>query len=150
VTLGLLTPGSHLRRLEDRLRPWTTFAILPVFALANAGVHVRTDAFRAPGALAVFVGVGAGLAVGKVVGITGAARLAVSTRLASRPDGASWPSVAAVATVGGIGFTVSLFIAELAFPPGAVQDAARLGVLGGSTVAGAAGALALRLVGRRR
>jgi NhaA family Na+:H+ antiporter len=149
VTLGLLTPGSRLRRLEDRLRSWTTFAILPVFALANAGVHVRTDVFRAPGALAVFAGVGAGLAVGKVVGITGAARLAVSARLASRPDGASWPSVAAVATVGGIGFTVSLFIAELAFPPGAVQDAAKLGVLGGSTVAGAAGALALRLTGRR-
>ncbi len=149
VALGLLTPDPPLRRIEDLLRPWTTFVVLPVFALANAGVLVRGDVLRAPAAGAVFAGVALGLAAGKVVGITGAARLATAAGLARRPEGGSWPTLTAVAAVGGIGFTVSLFIAELAFPPGPVRDAAKLGVLAGSVLAGTAGALALRLGGQR-
>jgi NhaA family Na+:H+ antiporter len=144
VGLGLLTPISPLPRIERAVQPWTTFLVLPLFALANAGIRVRPDVVRAPGALAVFAGVAAGLAVGKVLGIAGAARLAAASGLARRPDGTSWTMLAGAATVGGIGFTVSLFIAELAFPPGPVQDAAKLGVLTGSAVAGVAGSLALR------
>jgi NhaA family Na+:H+ antiporter len=152
VALGLLTPVTPRAphgRLEDRLRPWTTFAVLPVFAVANAGVQIRADVLRVPGATAVFAGVAVGLAAGKVLGITGAARLAAGSGLATRPAGASWAMVASAATVAGIGFTVSLFIAELAFPSGAVQDAAKLGVFAGSLVAGGVGALALRITGRR-
>jgi NhaA family Na+:H+ antiporter len=148
VVLGLLTPSGPLGRLEERLRPWTTFAVLPVFALANAGVRIRADAFRAPGAVAVFAGVAIGLAAGKVVGITGAARLAAATRVASRPEATSWPALGGAAMIGGIGFTVSLFITELAFTAGPVQDAAKLGVLTGSVVAGTLGAVTLRVRGR--
>jgi len=144
VVLGLLTPVPRSARLERLLRPWIGYVVLPVFALANAGVHLRADVVDAPGALAVMTGVALGLVVGKVLGITGAARLAVKAGLGRAPGGTTWPMVAAAATVGGIGFTVSLFIAELAFAPGPLQDAAKLGVLGGSVVAGAVGALALR------
>jgi NhaA family Na+:H+ antiporter len=145
VVLGLLTPALALNRLEDRLRPWVGYGILPVFALANAGVGLRADVAHAPGALRVVAGVTLGLVVGKVLGITGAARIAVGVGLGRPPEGSTWSMVAAAATVGGIGFTVSLFVAELAFAAGPLQDAAKVGVLGGSVVAGTAGALVLRL-----
>lgn len=152
VVLGLLTPArpaspavpSAAARLEHLLRPWTSFGVLPVFALANAGVVVRADVFRAPGAPAVLCGVVAGLVLGKFVGITAAARAAAGSGLGHRPTGTTWPMVAGVATVGGIGFTVSLFIAQLAFPAGPLQDAAKLGVLAASVLAAGLGAAGLR------
>ncbi len=115
----------------------------PLFALANAGVAIKTKSFDAPGAVAVTTGVVVGLVVGKTVGITAAAWLAVRSGVGRLPEGTTWPMIAAVAAVAGIGFTVSLFISELAFGPGALQDAARIGVLGGSTVAAGLGAFAL-------
>jgi len=149
VVLALFVPAGRSVRLEDRLRPWTTFLVLPLFALANAGVRIRADVVHARGATPVLVGVVVGLVLGKVVGITGAARLAARIGLGHPPGGASWSIVAAAATVAGIGFTVSLFIAELAYPPGPVQDAAKLGVLTASLVAGTMGALAVRAVAAR-
>lgn len=137
------TAVSPAERLEHLLLPWTTFAIVPVFALANAGVRIRAATFHAPGAARLAAGVATGLVVGKVAGITGAAWLAVRTGAGRLPEGITWPMMAAVATVAGIGFTVSLFITELAFDAGPLQDAAKLGVLGASTVAAALGALAL-------
>ena len=144
VALGLLTPVDRSARIEHLLRPWVAYVIVPLFALANAGVHVRADVVHAPGALPVLAGVALGLVVGKVLGITGAARLAIGAGLGRPPEGATWAMMAAAATVGGIGFTVSLFIAELAFAAGPLQDAAKLGVLGGSVLAGTVGGLALR------
>jgi NhaA family Na+:H+ antiporter len=137
------TSVSPAERLEHLLHPWTSFLVVPVFALANAGVSIKADSFDAPGAAGVTAGVVLGLVAGKVVGITAAAGLAVRSGLGRLPEGATWPMLAGVAALGGIGFTVSLFIAELAYGPGPLQDAAKIGVLGASVVAALAGTLAL-------
>ncbi len=142
------TSVSPVERLEHLLHPWTSFLVVPLFALANTGVEMSATSFDAPGARGVTAGVVAGLLVGKTVGITLAAWLAVRTGLGRLPEGATWPLVIGVATVAGIGFTVSLFIAELAFESGALQDAAKIGVLGGSILAGALGAFILMRAGR--
>ena len=141
---------SPCERIAHRLHPWSSFVIVPIFALANAGVEIKGDSFAGKGAAAVTLGVMLGLVVGKALGIFGAAWLAVRLGLARIPEGANWRVMAAVAAVGGIGFTVSLFVAELAFEPGALQDAAKLGVLAGSTVAAIVGGIALRRACRDR
>ena len=135
---------SPAERLEHLLHPWTSFLIVPLFALANAGVELGGDSFAGPGAAKATVGVVLGLVAGKTLGITAAAWLAVRTGLGRLPEGATWPMVAGVAALGGIGFTVALFIAELAFAPGPLQDAAKIGVLSASALAAALGATMLR------
>ena len=137
------TSVSPAQRLEHLLHPWTSFVVLPLFALANAGVPVRSDSFDAPGALAVALGVVLGLVVGKAVGITLAASLAVRSGLGRLPEETTWASLGGAAFLGGIGFTVSLFIAELAYDPGPLQDAAKLGVLAASIIAALTGTLVL-------
>lgn len=134
------TAVSPAERLEHLLHPWTSFLIVPLFALANAGVELRGDSFDGPATATVTAGVVVGLVAGKVLGITAAAWLAVRTGLGRLPEGATWPMVAGVASIAGIGFTVALFIAELAFDPGSLQDAAKIGVLGASTLAAIVGA----------
>lgn len=143
------TTVSPAERLEHRLHPWTSFVVVPLFALANAGVVIKADSFDAPATVGVTAGVVLGLVVGKLVGITAATWLAVRFGLGRRPEGATWAMVVGIAAIGGIGFTVSLFIAELAYEPGAVQDAAKLGVLGASTVAALLGATLLIRACRR-
>ena len=143
------TAVSPAERLEHLLHPWSSFLIVPLFALANAGVELRDDAFDAPGAAKVTLAVVIGLVAGKTIGITVAAWLSVRTGLGRLPEGATWPMVAGVALIAGIGFTVALFIAELAFDPGPLQDAAKIGVLGASTLAAVTGAVVLRQACRR-
>ncbi|WP_195210460.1 Na+/H+ antiporter NhaA [Actinomarinicola tropica] len=137
-----------LDRLEHRLVPWTTFAIVPVFALANAGVQLSWDdlvgAFTEP----VTLGVMLGLVLGKAVGIFTFALVAIRLGIGKHPVGASWPQLFGVAMLGGIGFTVALFVTELAFEPGAVADQAKVGILAASAIAGIAGYTFLRVVGR--
>ena len=135
---------SPAERIADLLHPWTSFLIVPLFALANAGVVIRSDSFDAPGATMVTIAVMVGLVVGKTLGIAGAAWLAARTGIARLPEGVTWPMMLAISTIAGIGFTVSLFIAELAFAVGPLQDAAKLGVLAASAVAALVGGLALR------
>jgi Na+:H+ antiporter, NhaA family len=137
------TSVSPAERLERRLHPWTSFGVVPLFALANAGVVIGADSFDAPATVSVATGVVLALVVGKVVGITAATWLAVRSGLGRLPAATTWPMVTGIGAVGGIGFTVSLFVAELAYPPGAVQDAAKLGVLGASLLAGALGSTLL-------
>ncbi len=134
---------SPAERMAHTLHPWSSFLIVPVFALANAGVKVQAGSFDAPGTTAVAVGVVLGLVVGKTLGIFGAAWLGVRSGMASMPEGATWPMVGAIACVAGIGFTVSLFIAELAFEVGPLQEGAKLGVLAASTLAAVLGGTAL-------
>jgi NhaA family Na+:H+ antiporter len=138
------TSVSPAERLEHLLHPWTSFLIVPLFALANAGVELRANAFDGPGAARTTIGVVIGLIAGKTLGITAAAWLSVRAGLGRLPEGATWPMVAGIAMVAGIGFTVALFITELAFDPGALQDAAKIGVLGASTLAAVIGAAVLR------
>ncbi len=142
------TSVSPAERMEHLLHPWTSFVIVPVFALGNAGVELGTDSFTKPGAAMVTTGVVVGLLAGKTLGITGPAWLAVRTGLGRLPEGATWPMVAGVAVIGGIGFTVGLFITELAFTPGALQDAAKIGVLAASALAAMMGSIVLILAGR--
>jgi len=137
------TTVSPAERLLHLLHPWTSFAVVPLFALANAGVVMKADSFDAPATVGATAGVVLGLVVGKLVGITAATWLAVRSGLGRLPEGATWAMVVGIAAIGGIGFTVSLFIAELAYEPGAIQDAAKLGVLGASTVAALLGAVLL-------
>ena len=135
---------SPAERLQHLLHPISSFVIVPVFALANAGVELSGGALDAAGAGAVAAGVAVGLVVGKLTGIVGAAWLAVRLRVAALPADATWSSLAGVAAIAGIGFTVSLFITDLAFDDApALVDAAKLAILGASLVAALLGALIL-------
>ena len=142
--LPIDTASSALERLEAALHPWTSRVVVPVFALANAGVRVvDADAgalLRDP----IVIGVVAGLVLGKFLGIAAATAVARRTGAGRLPDGVTGADVPAVAAVAGIGFTVSLFIAELAFPEGPGADAARVGILLASLIAGVLGTALLR------
>jgi NhaA family Na+:H+ antiporter len=144
---GCLCPAWLLRHA---LHPWSSFLILPLFALANAGIVFGAGALDADGALAAMLGVSLGLLVGKAVGLPLGAWLAVRTGVGRMPTGARWGQIAGIGLLAGIGFTVSLFITDLAFDDAALEDAARIGVLAGSVVAAIAGALVLVATGRRR
>lgn len=126
-----LSPGE---RLEHALHPWVAYLVMPVFALANAGVALDgLDLAAAPG---VALGVGVGLVVGKLVGVLAACALAVRLQVAALPRGVTWRGVLVVGLVAGIGFTMALFVAQLAFADApALHGMAKLGVLGGSAVA---------------
>jgi Na+:H+ antiporter, NhaA family len=137
-------------RLAHDLHPVSAFLVLPLFALANAGVSLDPGGLTGPGAWAVLGGVLAGRVVGKLAGITAAAWLAVRLGLAAWPAGVSRAQLAGVATVAGIGFTVPLFVADLAFPDGRFQAPVKLGLLLASLVAGFAGSLVLFLAARGR
>ena len=139
---------TPLSRLEHALHPWVAYFIMPVFALANAGVAVAGGLGATLGS-PIALGIVLGLFLGKQVGVLGAAWLAVKTGLAALPGGTSWRQVWGVSLLCGIGFTMSLFIAGLAFPQAALLDAAKVGILAGSLVSGVAGALAL-IWGARR
>jgi NhaA family Na+:H+ antiporter len=112
---------------------------MPLFAFSNAGVDLN-GSFGGGVTLAVILG----LAIGKPLGITGAALVAVRLRMASLPDGVSWTALHGCAWLGGIGFTMSLFIATLAFDGTNLLDSAKVGILAGSILSGAVGAIVVR------
>lgn len=154
VALALMTPAHPvggrrvLEELEERIHPWTSFLILPVFALANAGIEIGGDALGHGDGAAAALAVALGLIVGKLVGITAASLVAVRTGLGVLPAGVDRRSVVGIAALAGIGFTVSLFIAALAFDDPLLTEAAKLGVLGGSIVSAAIGVAILAAGGR--
>ncbi len=140
-------PGCVQERFEHHLNWPVTYLIVPLFALANAGVTLPDDVAsfaRQPAVSAAALG----LVIGKPLGIFGAAWLAVRLRWADLPDDADWYRVFGVAALGGIGFTMSLFIAALAFGENAQLDAAKIGVLSGSLVTGIGGAVMLSFARR--
>jgi NhaA family Na+:H+ antiporter len=139
---------APMLRIEHALTPWTAFLIVPLFALANAGVTIRGELANIV-VEPVFLGVLLGLVIGKQVGITLAAFAVVRLGLAALPDGVTWRHIYGVAWLGGIGFTMSLFIASLAYGNGPFLDLAKVGILAASIVAGTGGYLALRRVGSR-
>lgn len=136
---------SPLARVEALLHKWTTGLIIPLFALANAGVAVSVGALADAATDRVAIGIVAGLVIGKLVGIVGASAIAVRTRLATLPRDVTLRDVVGAGVVAGIGFTVSLFIAELAFT-GPLVDVAKIAILAASLVAGAAGFALLRVL----
>lgn len=156
VILGLTIPlnlkdkngESPLKSLEHSLHPWTAFLILPIFAFANAGVNLDGISFsqlfdKVP------LGIILGLFVGKQVGVFFAVKLVVSLKLAKMPERADWLSIYGVALLTGIGFTMSIFIANLAFPyQDVIINEARLGILVGSFLSAVTGYIALRVATR--
>jgi Na+:H+ antiporter, NhaA family len=133
---------APLLRLEHTLHPWVASGIMPLFALANAGVALSGIDLGA--GLGVALGVAAGLLFGKPVGIFAASWLAVRVGWATLPANVTWPMLHGAAWLGGIGFTMALFIGSLAFGATPLQDAAKLGILAASVLAGAAGWTLLR------
>ena len=145
-----LSQGTEapMDRLERALHPWVSFGVVPLFALANAGVSVSGDAIGDALASPVTQGVALALLLGKPLGIFAATWLAVRLRLCDLPNGASWGHVLGVGLLGGIGFTVSLLIAGLAFEDAGTLDESKLGVLGASVIAGVCGFVYLWLTTR--
>lgn len=130
---------APLLRLEHGLHGFTAFCIMPLFAFANAGVTATGS-----GANQITVAVALGLILGKPLGIMLAAMLAVRMHWAALPAGVTWQALHGCAWLGGIGFTMSLFIATLAFDGTALLDSAKIGILGGSLIAGIVGSVLLR------
>jgi NhaA family Na+:H+ antiporter len=129
---------SPVERLEMMLHPWVSFVVMPLFAFANAGMPLSTAELGNPITLAVFVG----FTIGKPVGVVTFGWLAVRSGLARRPAGMGWGLLAGGGLLAGIGFTMALFIGDLAFPDELI-DAAKLGILSASVVSAAAGLAAL-------
>lgn len=140
---------SPLERLERALSPWVAYVIVPVFALANAGVPLSWDAISGIPSDRVAIGVVLGLLVGKTVGIFAATALAVKSGLAEPPAGTGWRHLIGLSTVAGVGFTVALFVTSLSFDDPATTDSAKIGILLGSALAGSIGYLVLRAAGDR-
>jgi Na+:H+ antiporter, NhaA family len=153
VAIGLTTRArrdrgerrSPAERLEHRLQPFSAGVCVPIFAFFAAGVVLSADSVRAFAADRTAWAVVAGLVIGKAVGVSAAAHAAVRLKLARLPSGTSWRDLFAVSVLTGCGFTVSLLIAELAFPTGAEQDRIKAAVLLGSLLASLAAALLLRI-----
>ena len=141
---------SPLLSLEHALHPWVAYAILPIFAFANAGVSLAgmsVDSFTHP----VPMGIAVGLLLGKTVGVFGLSWLAVKLRLAALPEGAGWGQILGVAILCGIGFTMSLFVGSLAFAPGSSDYAGmdRMGILTGSFFAAVIGYAVIAMASRK-
>ena len=134
---------SPNERLQHGLHPWTSFVVVPLFALANAGVELSGDLLRRALSSPLALGVVVGLVLGKPVGISLGAWLATRRASGGLPLAVSWPSLIATSTVAGIGFTVSLLIAELSYD-GPLLEEAKIGILVASLCAALLGSLMLR------
>ncbi len=141
---------APLQQMEHAIHPWVTYVILPLFALANAGVTVDTANLGVALAHPVTLGILAGLFIGKQVGITLFAWLAVRFRLADLPDGTTWRQLHATAILGGIGFTMSVFITLLAFENPQYIAYAKLSILAGSISSALVGLLLLKSQTRQK
>ena len=152
VILGLLTPNlvkvrsgledetdgsvSIIEWLQAKLHPWSTFAIVPVFAFANTGVEISRDSIQAAIDSPIAWGIFAGLVIGKPLGILAAIYAAKISKVGEIPEGARPMSILATGSAAGIGFTVAIFIANLAFKDPAIQDLAVVSVIAASIVSG--------------
>jgi NhaA family Na+:H+ antiporter len=134
---------APLTRLEHALHPWTSALVLPLFALANAGIAVGPDAIAGAFAQAPALAVAAGLAVGKPLGLVLGALVAVRVGVARLPAGVRSVHLAGIGALAGIGFTVSIFVTDLAYADDALAASAKVGILLGSAVAASAGSLLL-------
>ena len=136
---------APLQRLEHALARWVAFLIVPLFAFSNAGVRLTSDALDGLATDPVVLGVALGLLAGKTVGVFSATWLAARLGVGQLPAGVTYRHVFGLAVTAGIGFTVALFVAGLAFEPGSpFTDSAKIGILAGSIISGVAGYLLLR------
>jgi NhaA family Na+:H+ antiporter len=135
---------SPLERLERALTPWVAYLIVPVFALANAGVTIDGDALAGLVSNRVTVGVVLGLVSGKTIGVLLGTSIGAALGIGRLPDGATWRHMTGIGIVAGVGFTVALFVTSLSFEDAASIDAAKIGILAGSLLAGVVGWAVLR------
>ena len=140
---------SPLNRLEHSLHEWSSFVVLPIFALANAGIVLDAASIDAARDTPVAAAVAIALVVGKTLGLTLGVFIAVSLGLSRLPPGVTWGHILGIGALAGIGFTVSLFITDLAYSDPSVVAAAKIGILSGSIVAAALGTALLLLAARR-
>jgi NhaA family Na+:H+ antiporter len=156
VALGLLVPARPINgrevlvAIEHRLHPVAAYLVVPLFALANAGVDLGGEVLGEAAGSRLAWAIVAGLVVGKILGVAGAAHLAVRFGWGTLPEGTRFPTVWGLAALAGIGFTVSLFIAGLAYDDPALVNEAKIGILVASAIAGVLGALLLLRAARRR
>lgn len=139
-----------LIRVENALHPWVAYGVMPLFALANAGVGLGDFRFESAVSSALTAGIMVGLVVGKPLGIMAASLLSVRLGLSALPGDVTWRGVLVVGSLGGIGFTMSIFIANLAFPDETRLESAKLAVLAASTLAAVGGWLLGRWLLRHR
>jgi NhaA family Na+:H+ antiporter len=140
---------SPNERIGALLVPWSGYVVVPVFALANAGVHLSTDLMARAATSPITIGVFVALVAGKFLGVGMAATAAVELRLGTLPAGVDLRSVWGGAVLSGLGFTVSLFVTDLAFDDQELQDEARVGILAAALTAAVLGAVWFRVLGRR-
>jgi NhaA family Na+:H+ antiporter len=136
---------SPMERLERKLSPWVAYVVVPVFALANAGVTFTGDAISGLASEPITLGVLLGLVVGKTIGVFGASVIAIKLGVGRLPTGATWRTMLGLAMTAGVGFTVALFVTSISFDDPALADKAKIGILFGSTLAGVIGYTMLRL-----
>jgi NhaA family Na+:H+ antiporter len=146
VILGLLLPNGSARRVEHAVGPWVTSLIMPLFALANAGVALHTLTLDLPSSTRLATGIILALVVGKPVGIILTAALSIRLGWCELPRGLDMRRFAVIGFLGGIGFTMSLFVCNLAFPGDGYLATAKLAVLLGSTLAAGVGLLVGRWI----
>jgi Na+/H+ antiporter NhaA len=139
-------PGPRLLHTMHR---WTAYAVVPVFGLANAGVSLDGETLRTAATSPVTLGVAGALLVGNAIGITAGTAVALRTGLGILPGGVRWSHLMAGATLAGIGFTIALFITDLAFSDESLREQATIGILAGSVTAAIAGVVLLRVLGER-
>src|SRR5205823_2373776 len=132
---------APILRLEHALHHFSAFVVMPLFAFANAGVRIELSMQHAE----IGLGILAGLMLGKPVGIMTAAFIAVKTGIAKLPQAVNWRSLLGYACLAGIGFTMSLFVATLAFADTGLVDAAKRGIIIGSLLAGVVGAVIVKI-----
>jgi NhaA family Na+:H+ antiporter len=135
-----------LDRLEHGLNAWVAFLVVPLFALANAGVDLRGGALAEATASPITWGVVVGLVLGKPVGIVAASWIALRLG-AALPTGVGWRGIVSMGVLAGIGFTVAIFVADLAYADGARLAAAKVGIFTASLLAGVFGYVLLRFIG---
>jgi NhaA family Na+:H+ antiporter len=146
TTLDQLLRGtdSIAERLERSIHPWVCFLVLPLFALASAGVALSTEQLKLAYSSSIALGIVLGLLLGKALGITLFSFLAVKFRIAGMADGLTWSGITGVGLLAGVGFTVALFISGLSFEDETIVATAKVAVLAASLAAGAIGYFYLR------
>ena len=166
VVLGLMTPNilkvnpklhdpednqvSVIEWLEHKIHPWSSFVIVPLFAFANTGVVITMDSINDALGSPIAWGIFAGLVVGKPIGVLASVFIARKINLGQYPQGAKSVDVLATGSAAGIGFTVAIFIANLAFSEPATQDLAIFAVIVASLVSAVISVLLFKLIGRKR
>ena len=136
VITGLVMPSAPANALEKSLHPWVAYGVMPLFAMANAGVTFTGLDVSNELSASLVAGIVVGLVVGKPIGIIGATALGVRASWCQLPPGVTWRDIVLMGCLGGIGFTMSIFIATLAFRDPALLAAAKFAVIAGSALAG--------------